>query len=73
MASAAALHLAAVVPDLAWGLTLTNSGRAEDVAVEALRIAHGHVEVPGGPGLGVEVDERRVRRSQQQSATRKVA
>jgi muconate cycloisomerase len=73
VASAAALHLAAVVPDLAWGLTLTNSGLAEDVAVEPLRIARGHVEVPGGPGLGVEVDERRVRRSQQEFATRKVA
>lgn len=73
VASAAALHLAAVVPDLAWGLTLTNSRLAEDVAVEPLRIARGHVEVPGGPGLGIEVDERRVRRSQQEFAARKVA
>ena len=73
VASAAALHLAAVVPDLAWGLTLTNSGLAEDVTVAPLRIERGHVEVPGGPGLGVEVDERSVRRSQQEFATRKVA
>jgi L-alanine-DL-glutamate epimerase-like enolase superfamily enzyme len=73
VASAAALHLAAVVPDLAWGLTLTNSGLAEDVTAAPLRIERGHVEVPGGPGLGIEVDERRVRRSQQEFATRKVA
>jgi muconate cycloisomerase len=73
VASAAALHLAAVVPDLAWGLTLTNSGLAEDVTADPLRIERGHVEVPGGPGLGIEVDERRVRRSQQEFATRKVA
>jgi L-alanine-DL-glutamate epimerase-like enolase superfamily enzyme len=73
VASAAALHLASVAPDLAWGLTLTNSGLAEDVTAEPLRIERGHVEVPGRPGLGIEVDERRVRRSQQEFATRKVA
>jgi L-alanine-DL-glutamate epimerase-like enolase superfamily enzyme len=73
VASAAALHLAAVVPDLAWGLTLTNSGLAEDVTAAPLRIERGHVEVPGGAGLGIEVDERSVRRSQQEFATRKVA
>jgi L-alanine-DL-glutamate epimerase-like enolase superfamily enzyme len=38
-----------------------------------LRIARGHVEVPDRPGLGIDVDERSVRRSQQEFATRKVA
>ena len=32
IASAAALHLAAVVPALAWGLTVTSTGLAEDVS-----------------------------------------
>ncbi len=73
VASAAALHLAAVVPDLAWGLTLTNSGLAEDVTANPLRIQRGHAEVPDGPGLGIEVDERSVRHSQQEFSTRKVA
>jgi L-alanine-DL-glutamate epimerase-like enolase superfamily enzyme len=73
VASAAALHLASIAPNLAWGLTLTSSGLAEDVAAEPLRIERGHVEVPGGPGLGIEVDERGVRRSQQEFAKRKVA
>jgi muconate cycloisomerase len=73
VASAAALHLASVAPDLAWGLTLTNSGLAEDVTAMPLRIARGHVEVPDRPGLGIDVDERSVRRSQQEFATRKVA
>jgi L-alanine-DL-glutamate epimerase-like enolase superfamily enzyme len=73
VASAAALHLAAVVPDLAWGLTLTNGGLAEDVTADPLRVDRGHVEVPSGLGLGIEVDERKVRRSQQEFATRKVA
>ncbi len=66
VASAAAAHAAAAAPAIAWGLTVTNAGLAEDVAVEPLRIVSGHVEVPDGPGLGIEVDERRVRRCQQE-------
>jgi L-alanine-DL-glutamate epimerase-like enolase superfamily enzyme len=65
VASAAATHIAAVVPALAWGLTVTNPGLAEDVVVAPLRVDDGHVVVPDGPGLGIEVDERRVRRCQQ--------
>jgi L-alanine-DL-glutamate epimerase-like enolase superfamily enzyme len=66
VASAAALHVAAAAPALAWGLTLTSPGLAEDVAVSPLRIADGHVEVPEAPGLGVEIDERRMRQCQQE-------
>jgi len=66
VASAAALHLAAVVPSLAWGLTVTSPGLAEDVVADPLRIEHGHMMVLDRPGLGVEVDERRVRRAQQE-------
>jgi L-alanine-DL-glutamate epimerase-like enolase superfamily enzyme len=65
VASAAALHLAAVVPSLAWGLTITSPGLAEDVVTEPLRIERGHITVLDRPGLGVDVDERRVRRAQQ--------
>ena len=73
VASAAAAHAAAAAPAIAWGLTVTNAGLAEDVAVEPLRIVGGHVEVPDGPGLGIEVDERRVRRCQQEFRARLVA
>jgi L-alanine-DL-glutamate epimerase-like enolase superfamily enzyme len=65
VASAAALHLAAVVPVLAWGLTVTSPALAEDVAIEPLAVVNGHVEVPDRPGLGIEVDERRLRHCQQ--------
>jgi L-alanine-DL-glutamate epimerase-like enolase superfamily enzyme len=73
IASAAALHVAATIPALAWGLTLTSPGLAEDVAVEPLRIEDGHVVVPDRPGLGIEVDEHRARRRQQDLSARKVA
>ncbi len=63
--SAAALHVGAVVPAVAWGLTVTSSALAEDVAVDPLHIEDGHIEVLDRPGLGIEVDERRVRRCQQ--------
>jgi L-alanine-DL-glutamate epimerase-like enolase superfamily enzyme len=72
VASAAALHLAAVIPEIAWGLTVTSPGLAEDVAFDPLRIDNGHVTVLDRPGLGIEVDERRVRRCQQ-DFIRKVA
>jgi L-alanine-DL-glutamate epimerase-like enolase superfamily enzyme len=73
IASAAALHLAAVIPAIAWGLTITSPGLAEDIVTDPLCIVAGHLTVLDRPGLGVEVDERRVRQYQQQSAARKVA
>jgi muconate cycloisomerase len=64
VASAAALHVAAAAPALAWGLTLTSSGLAEDVVREPLRIEGGHAAVPEGIGLGIEIDEQRLQRDQ---------
>src|SRR5579864_7472757 len=71
IASAAALHLAVTVPALAWGLTLTNSRLAEDVTAAPLRVEAGHIVVPDRPGLGIEVDEKRVRRTD--ASARRVA
>lgn len=62
IACAAALHAATVVPALAWGLTLTHTGLREDVTAHPVPTAHGHVTTLDRPGLGVEVDEDRVRR-----------
>jgi muconate cycloisomerase len=66
LASAAAIHVAAVAPEIAWGLTVTSAGLAEDVATVPLRIERGHIEVPQTPGLGIEIDEGRIRHCQQQ-------
>ena len=57
--------MAAAVPALAWGLTITSSGLSEDVVTDPLRVDHGHIAVLNKPGLGVDVDERRIRRWQQ--------
>ncbi|MGC2826172.1 MAG: enolase C-terminal domain-like protein, partial [Pseudolabrys sp.] len=73
VACAAALHVAAVIPDIAWGLTLTHIGLAEDVATQPLPTAKGHVDSLDQPGLGIDVDEDRVRRHRVGIATRNVA
>src|SRR5713101_6956420 len=57
IACAAALHVASVIPGIAWGLTLTNGGLADDVTARPIHIDQGYVDVLEGPGLGIEVDE----------------
>ncbi|MCA3075500.1 MAG: hypothetical protein INH03_13130 [Rhodocyclaceae bacterium] len=59
--TAALLHLAAAIPSLQWGVALTSTYLRDDILVQPLQYANGHVQVPRGPGLGVEVDEERVR------------
>ena len=73
VACAAALHVACVIPNIAWGLTLTHSGLAEDVTAQPIRTEHGHADSLERPGLGVDVDEDRVRRHQIPIAARNVA
>ena len=70
IACAAALHIAAVIPEIAWGLTLTNAGLGDDVTSHPIRIHNGGADVPDRPGLGVDVDEDRVRRHRVEIAAR---
>jgi L-alanine-DL-glutamate epimerase-like enolase superfamily enzyme len=62
IATAAVLQLAAAVPAVDWGVSLTNQYLADDLLKRPLDIACGHAAVPAGPGLGIEVDEAQVRR-----------
>ncbi len=73
IACAAAMHIAAALPQIAWGLTLTNEGLADDVTARPIRIERGHVEVSDRPGLGIDVDEERLRRYRRDAAVRQVA
>ena len=73
IACAAALHVASVIPNIAWGLTLTHTGLAEDVTAQPIPTARGHVDSLDRPGLGIDVDEDRVRRHRVAIATRNVA
>jgi len=62
IACAAAMHVAAALPQIDWGVTVTQHGLADDLTGRPIPIAAGHVELLEGPGLGVDVDEDRVRR-----------
>jgi L-alanine-DL-glutamate epimerase-like enolase superfamily enzyme len=60
IACAAALHVAAVIPNIAWGLTLTHTSLGADVTGHPVPTAKGHADALDRPGLGVDVDEDRV-------------
>ena len=62
IAAAAMMHLAATVPAVEWGVSLSNQYLADDVVRAPVKVIDGHAEVPTGAGLGVEVDEARVRK-----------
>jgi o-succinylbenzoate synthase len=70
IAGAAVLHIAAVIPEIAWGLTLTNAGLGDDVTSHPIRIRNGCADVLDRPGLGIDVDENRVLRHRVEIATR---
>jgi muconate cycloisomerase len=60
--TAAAVHLACAVPNVDWGVSLTNFYLAEDIVKKPIALGGGAVMLPGGHGLGVEVDEAAVER-----------
>ncbi len=62
IACAAALHVAAALPQIDWALTLTHNGLADDLTARPIAITGGQVDVLERPGLGIDVDEERVRR-----------
>ena len=50
------------MPNIDWGVSLTHFYLAEDLVRTPLALRDGHVALPDGPGLGVEVDEAAVER-----------
>ena len=62
IATAAVLHLAAAVPAVNWGVSLSSQYLAQDVTRAPVALSRGHAVVSAQPGLGIEVDEDCVRR-----------
>lgn len=61
--AAASAHFAASQPFLAYPCSLaTVLSLSEDLLAEELRIEEGYAYVPEGPGLGIKLDERRLRK-----------
>lgn len=62
VSTTALLHIAAAVPGMDWGITLSSLELVDDILKQPITAANGHVSIPAGPGLGIEVDEAKVRR-----------
>jgi L-alanine-DL-glutamate epimerase-like enolase superfamily enzyme len=73
IACAAALHIACVIPAIAWGVTMTNGALCDDLTPHPIRVDNGHVDALDRPGLGILVDEDRVRRHRIDLAARRRA
>ena len=73
IACAAALHVASVIPNIAWALTLTHTALGQDVTAHPVPTGHGHVESLDRHGLGIDVDEDLVRRYRVPITARNVA
>lgn len=62
IAAASLMHIAAAVPQVDWGVSISNQYLADDLVRATVKVVDGHAEVPAGAGLGVDVDEAKVRR-----------
>jgi L-alanine-DL-glutamate epimerase-like enolase superfamily enzyme len=58
--TAAITHIAASTPNFSGPNDTCYHGLTDDILVEKLKIENGKIEVPLGPGLGVEVDEGKI-------------
>jgi len=60
--TATMLHLAAATPNFAMANDCTYYGLADDIITEPFAIRGGRMKVPHGPGLGVTVDEAKLKK-----------
>lgn len=61
ISTAAHLHLAAATPAIDHAMDSTLWLHADDVVTTPFAMVAGGIDVPGGPGLGVEIDEGKLR------------
>lgn len=57
ISAAANLHCAAAMDRVDYGCSPANQGVVQDVTRSPITVSHGELDVPRGPGLGVDVDE----------------
>lgn len=60
IASAAIAHLAVALPQIDWGVSVTNQYLAADLVDAPLQVKAGHVAPANAPGLGIVVNEARI-------------
>jgi L-alanine-DL-glutamate epimerase-like enolase superfamily enzyme len=62
IAAAGLVQLGSIAPNLNWGISVSNHYLAEDLVETPVRIEHGVIQRPRGPGLGIDVKESQVNR-----------
>jgi muconate cycloisomerase len=62
IAAASLLHTGAVLPNLDWGISVTNHYLAEDIVKQPIIASGGQIELSRAAGLGVEVDESKIKK-----------
>lgn len=62
LAGAALVHVASAIDKTAWGVSPTNCYLADDIVRSPITLRRGRITVPGGNGLGVDVDTKAVNR-----------
>lgn len=60
--AAAAVHLASLLPDVEWGLSVTHGMLSEDIIRTGVTLRDGQAMVPVGPGIGVVPEPERLSR-----------
>lgn len=60
LATAAMIHAACAIPNVDWGLSLGSLWLAEDPVIEPIACRDGRALCPEAPGLGVQVEEKRL-------------
>lgn len=59
--TAAILHATSTMPNFSYPMDSTYPAHGDDVLIEGIKIDNGSYVIPNGPGLGVEVDEEKLK------------
>lgn len=60
--AAAAVHLASLLPDVEWALSVTHGMLSEDIIMTGVALRDGRAMVPAGTGIGIVPDPTRLER-----------
>jgi len=69
VANAATLSVATAVGGVTWGLSVTNNYLMDDIVREPIVVRNGRIHPIEKPGLGVDIDEAKVRRYELRQAS----
>lgn len=60
ISAASLLHTGAVIPNINWGISITNQYLEEDLVMDRISPKNGAIELSNAPGLGITVNESQI-------------